>query len=234
MRSFTTCALVAAVSLVSTSTASAALVNVATYDFEDNATPAGFTEFGTPSYAGGEFVGDGSSGLFNDTSPLTATDNFVMEARLTPSAVDVFDFALGNTEGDSNNGYGILLEAGNWKLIRMGQVVTDTGVPVALGTEVNIAFVRQGGNSQLYLNGVPIGASHANAAAPTRLNIGYNPFDGGAGGFNGTIDEIRLSTVGANDQLTLGQDGFIAVVPEPGSLALLGLGGLAMLRRRRA
>ncbi len=51
-----------------------------------------------------------------------------------------------------------------------------------------------------------------------------------------------VGTVGAGDSLTVGLDadggkkagiGFVAVVPEPSSTALLGLGGLALILRRR-
>ena len=219
--------------LFATGSANAAVNNVATYDFEDNAAPAGFVVgVGSPSYAGGEIVLDGGSGITLASTPLTATDNFAMEARLTPSAVNVFDFALGNTVGNTNTGYGILLEnPGNWKLIRQGQIVLDSGVPVALNTEVTVAYVRQNGTSQLYLNGSPIGGTFGNSAAPTQFNIGWNPHDGAAGGFNGTIDEVRLSTFDGSDTLTFGGDGFL--VPEPTSLALLGMGGLMVARRRR-
>ena len=49
--------------------------------FNDNATPATYTEVGTPSYAGGALVLNGSSGLtFTAGTPLTATDNFGIEA----------------------------------------------------------------------------------------------------------------------------------------------------------
>ena len=54
---------------------------------------------------------------------------------------------------------------------------------------------------------------------------------------NGTWDSLRL---GKHNNATLSVDNIVAattfaeVVPEPGSLALLGLGGLALLRRRRA
>ncbi|MGB0144579.1 MAG: hypothetical protein ACPGJR_00225 [Akkermansiaceae bacterium] len=51
-----------------------------------------------PTFAGSEFVVDGAGGVFNPASPLTASNKFIMEARLTPIVVSGFDFALGNTD----------------------------------------------------------------------------------------------------------------------------------------
>ena len=51
-----------------------------------------------PTFAGSEFVVDGAGGVSNLASPLTASDKFIMEARLTPIFVSSFDFALGNTD----------------------------------------------------------------------------------------------------------------------------------------
>ena len=48
----------------------------------------------------------------------------------------------------------------------------------------------------------------------------------GAGGFNGTLSQINLNNYQS-------QGYFVVAVPAPGALAVLGLGGLALVRRRR-
>ena len=55
--------------------ARATLLTVFDYTFENNATPVGFSEIGSPSYSGGQLVLDGSSCL-SQASPVTDTDNF--------------------------------------------------------------------------------------------------------------------------------------------------------------
>ena len=70
-------------------------------------------------------------------------------------------------------------------------------------------------------------------AAPTQLNVGFNPFDSvGTSGFNGSINEIRLFTFTGGEfvEADLLQ---AATIPEPASVAFLGMGGLALMLRRR-
>jgi hypothetical protein len=60
------------------------------------------------------------------------------------------------------------------------------------------------------------------------FTVGRGLYAGGHGDRAwGYLDEIRISDT------ALGTDDFLMVVPEPGSLALAGLGGLLALRRRR-
>ena len=191
-----TTAITATIALAMIFTAStsthAALSVVADYDFDNNAAPAGFTDFGTPTYAGGQIVLNGTSGLSNVATPLSATDNFVIEAIVNATSFAGFDFVVANSVGAANSGYGILHEAG-WEGIHMGTAKFGSTAS-ALNTPVSIAIVRESGVSSLYVNGVASGALGSVPATPTQINIGYNPSDGAAGGFNGSIDRVRLST----------------------------------------
>lgn len=200
--------------------------------FNDNATPATYTEVGTPSYAGGALVLNGSSGLtFTAGTPLTATDNFGIEAIVTLTQLDAFDFILANSVGVTNAGYGLLQDTG-WQAIVMGQALS-AGDPVALNTEVRLAYVRDEGFGALYVNGTFFSALANTPAAPTQLNVGFNPFDFvGTSGFNGSINEIRLFTFTGGEfvEADLLQ---AATIPEPASVAFLGMGGLALMLRRR-
>ena len=204
-----------AVILLTDVAGAAGMTTVFDEDFSGGATPAGFSDFGTPSYSGGQLVLDGSSAIYDTSSPLTATDEFVIEAIVTASSFDTFDFVLANSAGAANSGYGILAQTGSWRGIHMGQGLFGPSAN-GTGTAYALALVRTGGTSQLYVNGTPIAGTYANVpGAPTQLNIGYNPFDGAAGAFNGQIDRVRLSTItgafNAGDLLET-SEGTIAVV----------------------
>ncbi len=94
--------------------------------------------------------------------------------------------------------------------------LASLGIGTANGLRV-MAFVNGANHDYLsnqFLGSLPIGTG----------NLGGD----GAGGYNGTVGQINLNAGYA------GGDQFFTLVPAPGSLALLGLGGLAAARRRRA
>ena len=113
----------------------------------------------------------------------------------------------------------------------------DAGAPAADPTQPN-------GVATIYLNGLQIAQGSGGSIA------GYNLSNVAAGGLNGiggnapfpdptlsgSTNEFRIygNALNAAQVLASFQTGPTGVVPEPTSLALLGLGGLALLRRRRA
>lgn len=95
---------------------------VAEYDFNDHATPDGFRTIGQPAYENGKLVLDGDDALVLSPSPLTATDNFIMEVSCTmtgyPTNPRRFSFPISNGNG-FNRGWGILYHH-TWGGILMG------------------------------------------------------------------------------------------------------------------
>ena len=193
--------LAAAMVLLGATPARATLQTVYDYPFENNATPAGFTVVGSPTYSGGKLVLNGSSCLAM-ASPVTATDNFGIEVICTPTANDAYNFYVA-INGGTNNGWGLLQNGSgaNYEGIAEGFSEFGRGGAVALGTPVRLALVRVGGTATVYKNGVAVGTTYNHTyAAPTRFTIGANQNSatpGYEGYFKGSIDEVRVFTFAA-------------------------------------
>lgn len=115
---------------------------LADYTFDDHRTPPGFIEVGDPGYAGGRLVLDGDDAIELVPTPLTATDNFVIEARVRMTGLPEnewkFAFPLSNSNG-ANEGWGLLYQQ-TWGGIVMsvcavGSGSASNGHPVALAID---------------------------------------------------------------------------------------------------
>ena len=140
-------------------------------------------------------------------------------------------------------GVGVEVQGGNWQLsdIASGSLV-DTGISRALnqtylmvleidfllGGEGELATWEEGSdNVTLYVNPTP-GLAAPDVAGTvlttsTDLSILGIHFYPGSGYDEGAVDELRFGASYAN----------VTPIPEPATLILLGLGSVAMLRRRK-
>jgi len=181
----------------------------------------------------------GSSSTGADFSALP-TNNFavglwVRTSTISPSRSDVIMFQ-GNSAGGGDADL-ILSDGGSgatdaWAASVSGAtwVGPNRGVggSAVIDTWEHLAWVRDNGVDTLYIGGV--------AQTPTKTNA----VSWGASGFLGTnnsgtamdLDDLRIYTFDAGE----GGDAVSAMftaVPEPSSAALLGIGGIALLLRRR-
>lgn len=177
--------------------------------------------------------GAGDEGWYGADLSTLATDNFAIGLYARASA-------LGSTQGDvfatdGNNGaYKIALDSNGWaasahNVAWIGDANGSVGSFTA-DTWVHLALIRSDGSTDFFINGVSQGASYATDAVNGEAHISVNP--GGAAYFDGHIDEVRIVTFTAGESNTAILN-TLTTVPEPASTALLGLGGLALIMRRR-
>jgi len=135
----------------------------------------------------------------------------------------VFDIDLGGThtvDSFTSWGYHFGVYGGNPISNVTLEFSTDGGGTIDSSQTVDVPFGATPGAGTT----VALAATSANFI---RLTVNDNHF--------GTDDPDNPGTaVAGGDRAGLAEIAFTNDVPEPGSLALLGLGGLAMLRRRRA
>lgn len=175
---------------------------IADYDFADNQAPAGFSEFGNPTYANGRLVLDGNGDYLQlSPAPLgsSTNDNFVLEAIVNATSLGAFNFVVSiSNHNGANTGYGILMEGTQWRALVSGSGISGGhahGPPPTFLTA--IAFVREGGNNSLYVNGVKYDSGAGEGFTLTDagiLTIGGHMFDVPNGLFAGEIDRVRIST----------------------------------------
>lgn len=213
----------------------AAISVVDHHTFNDNAQPAGtIVVGGAPTYTGGSAIFSGAEGLENATA-LGVTDNFGLEIIVTwTGSFPGFSFPASITQG-SNQGFGVVSIADGVSGHGNGGGGAFGTFTATIGTEYRLAVVRDNGVATFYVDGVAQAGTITNAhPVPSVLSMGFNRAGGGGteGLFTGELNEVRTFTFNAgefatSDLLTA------ATVPEPSSTALLGLGGLALILRRR-
>ena len=140
----------------------------------------------------------------------------------------------GNTQGIKFEQWN---NTGNYGITNFGVADLDSGVANTTGTDIHLVFASNGTDTTIYQNGAAIGVFSGNAltitgntaigAAGDNGGVFFDNLDGNILGFASYDSELSGAEIAAHSAA------FFAPVPEPSSTALLGLGGLALILRRR-
>ena len=179
----------------------------------------------------GGSVGDylGSSTLPSGLPTGDASFTIALFMQTTVSATQSFTF-WGNAASAQANGF---RTEGNGALMHWSYAVDyQESTPVTLNDgewhHVAATYDSASSTKRLYFDGVELGSGKVigdlNVAA-LDFRIGSSPYNG----FNGLLDDVRVYS----DAQSASQIAALAAVPEPSTTALLGLGGLALILRRR-
>ena len=200
------------------------------------------TGFGTPGPANYVEVADNATaGLYAGNAARSislwySADTVLTQGRLIGSgsgAAAQFDITL--ETASNSNGVSIGLRYGNGNMFWSGGgidlddgelhhvAVTYDGTNLVADSSLRVYIdgvlqTRDGGNNNNSGQALVTGDGFWIASETTHIR-----------GFNGVIDEVRVY----DHALSQSEVTDLASVPEPGSFALLGLGGLLIVRRRR-
>ena len=222
--------------------ASAAVVAVGTdsttgAQWRTNAALEGDNEYGTDGYV--IYGIDDADGQFRNPYTFNA-DQVALPAGITNVATNA------NRMWSGNGNFGQMQDPGN------GNVATNTPLLVVLngltsstytitrdpGVSFRLTLLNASGDGSnaKYDNTVDDGSGGVLQTSTHSANgLHYHVFDISAGSSNVVVTTSVVNTAGPGaGHFGLTGLAFDNVIPEPGSLALLGLGGLLIARRRRS
>ena len=225
----------------------------------NNGVSADPTITGAGGAAGGYASFDGGNLLNTTFVPVTGNDSRTLSMWVRTSAdnsastgaTTTFFAGWGGTDATAVNRYDLGLEATKNDQFRnefnAGAVTSSTGTAINDGTWRHVAVTWDGSAVTFYLDGAAYGTTNRaaiNTASVIGITLGADTRAGGVLSgtttqtpnrfFVGDIDDVQVydTALQATDIQTLFANPGTAI-PEPGSLGLLALGGLACLRRRR-
>jgi hypothetical protein len=141
------------------------------------------------------FHGGSDSECFRTSRfPFVPNDYFILEAWVKLHKVGSEHQLVAGSGRGAQNGYCLIVVNGRWHGVLEAIAWIDSGVACEIGKWTHLALVCERGKSQLWINGMPVGkAIDALPNMPDgRFTIGGNVGD--PHGFDGEIDEVRLST----------------------------------------
>ena len=177
-----------------------------------------------------------NDGNFSYTAANTMTLSFVIRARNNSSYGSSFALADGGAGGEVAFQFGLLNDS--WFIRQAdfgttttsGAGLTSTSEGYLVEIEVDILANSGNGSGSLFVTNMePGGGTRTAIAGLQNTDLGILAMDGGSTDIS-TWDSLYVRHFGGGstvDTLT------ITAVPEPSSAALLGLGGLALILRRR-
>ncbi len=161
---------------------------------------------------------------------------FIVNAGSTPLQYG-WSVLLGSSAGGQNLAWEQYNNSNNYGFHDNNAGYLDSGVAHTADTDTHLVFTTDGTNTYLYVNGAlahtftgtalyfsgttGLGASYAGS------NIFYSRLPGNILGFAAYNSELSATEIAAHSAA------FVRAVPEPSTTALLGLGGLALILRRR-